>query len=163
MSVYLASTTADLTLRGATLQDARLLLEWRNDLVTRASSFNSQVIQTEEHARWLTRRIAAGPEKKTFVAAVGGVPVGTIRLDDDGAAIELSWCIGAEHRRKGYGFAMVAKAIAGLTVPLVANIKRDNESSIKIARRLGFVKKETQGMFIRYEREEVPPGSGTST
>ena len=44
-------------LRTATIQDADLLLEWRNDPKTRKASHNTDEVQRDEHISWLTKTL----------------------------------------------------------------------------------------------------------
>lgn len=47
-----------LQLRLATLDDAGVLLEWRNNPATREASHNTALISEVEHIQWLTRILA---------------------------------------------------------------------------------------------------------
>lgn len=71
-----------LTLRTATLDDAALMLEWRNHPATRGVSHGDHEIAREDHLEWL-RRTLADPRHVLLMAYVGNIPVGVIRFDRD--------------------------------------------------------------------------------
>lgn len=43
----------DLSLRPATLEDAKMLLKWRNDKATRMASHTTDEVKLEKHIEWL--------------------------------------------------------------------------------------------------------------
>lgn len=117
--------------REVTIADAQLLYDWRNDPDTRAMSRDTSEIAYDDHVAWLERRLSRG-DHGLFIAEQDGVPVGTIRLDHD----EISYTVAPSHRRKGIGETMliVARETFGQKV---AEVKRDNVASIKLAERAG--------------------------
>lgn len=131
----------NLILRPATMDDAKMLLQWRNDPDTRANSINTGEVEWGGHVAWL-ERVLSDPNRKLLVAMNGETPIGTIRLDGNPGKgeIELSWTIAPDERGKGYGGAMVALSLKHL-VPgkrVLAQIKPQNEPSRRIVLRLGF-------------------------
>jgi RimJ/RimL family protein N-acetyltransferase len=114
--------------RDATLDDADLLLAWRNDPTTRAMSGNSDIVPREAHLTWL-----ATGNKRLYIAEVDGVPVGTMRE----AQGTLSWTIAPEHRGKGLGSLMLKSFIESQRGRLKAEIKPENVASIRMAQKAG--------------------------
>lgn len=119
-------------IRPATMADALLLLEWRNDPDTRANSVSTDVVALEQHMAWL-ERVLVSPSRRLHVAEVDGVPVGTVREDDDDAAVELSWTVAPAWRGMGIGSRMVKLLATRIDRPLVARVKPGNAASMKIA------------------------------
>ncbi|MEZ5776597.1 MAG: GNAT family N-acetyltransferase [Hyphomicrobiaceae bacterium] len=130
--------TAEVTLRPAGLEDARLLLEWRNDPVTRSASHNGAPVGRAEHEAWLARSLA-DPGRRLYVAETAGEPVGTVRADRDGEAWELSWTVAPGARGRGLGTAMVVALARLLDGPVRAEVKAGNRSSARIAEAAGMV------------------------
>lgn len=94
-----------LSLRPATVADAELLLDWRNDAQTRAASRSSEPIALEEHLRWLEATVARD-DRHLLVAFDEAGPVGTVRWDRE-APGEWEVSITVATSRRGTGRASV--------------------------------------------------------
>jgi len=114
-------------LRPANIDDAERLFNWRNDPLTRAMSINTAPVEWDGHIGWLKRRLSL-PAPNLYVAEVDGVPVGTVRVDDD----EISYTVAPERRGKGFATQMLIAARRQFG-SLCAEIKRENEASIRAA------------------------------
>lgn len=117
-------------LRPATLGDARLLFDWRNDPETCAASLSPGPVSWDGHIGWL-ERVIGDPNRMLLIFEEDG-PVGTVRLDGG----ELSWTVSPDHRGRGIGKAMVLEAMS--LGPTFARIKRDNLASQRVAYHAGF-------------------------
>jgi len=53
-------------LREVTQSDWKVLLEWRNEKITRQNSFNSDLVSLSEHKEYIKNTIA-NPNRKLFV------------------------------------------------------------------------------------------------
>lgn len=120
-------------IRQATLDDAPLLLEWRNDPLTREMSKDREPVEWDRHIAWLSARLAR-ENPNLFIAESNGNPVGTFRVDGD----EISYTIAPTLRGNGVGLKMLtaAKEMFG---PLRAEIFSRNVASIKLATRAGML------------------------
>lgn len=127
----------EIRFRNATLLDLELLLEWRNDALTRKFSKNSKIITKVEHEQWLNATLK-NKDKKLYIAVLAGEPVGTVRLDRIDSEWELSWSLAPSSRGKGLGKEMVKKATDLVSDSLIAYIKEENLASIYIAEYSGF-------------------------
>jgi RimJ/RimL family protein N-acetyltransferase len=133
----------DPSLRPATMSDAELLLEWRNDPKTREASFQQEAIALEEHREWLASRLG-DPDCALFVIELEGRPAGSVRLDRDGdEEAEIHIVVAPESR--GAGLASPALDLASeqagelLGVRRVrARVKSGNEASLRAFRSAGF-------------------------
>ena len=67
-------------IRIATFADENLLLEWRNEPLTRANSSFTGEITPESHSAWM-KRIILDSETNLYIAEVDGVPVGQGRIE----------------------------------------------------------------------------------
>jgi RimJ/RimL family protein N-acetyltransferase len=137
-----------ITLRAATLQDAKLLLLWRNDPQTRLASHNTDEVSLAEHLAWLNQ-LLSNPARCLFIAELAGVPVGSVRADKDVDGVtELSWTVAASARGQGVGKRMLATALAELTGSVRAEVKVGNVASMKMAEAAGLMLiREEQGVL----------------
>ncbi|TSC60935.1 MAG: N-acetyltransferase GCN5 [Parcubacteria group bacterium Gr01-1014_107] len=135
-----------ITFRRATLEDAKRLLEWRNDPETRRQSINTDEVTWDAHIKWLEKSLA-NPSRTLLIAMLGEEPVGTVRLDSGEPRSEISWTVAPSARGRGLGTRIVEEALKIFNRPLRARIKPGNPASIKIAERVGF-KKDSQGRGI---------------
>ncbi len=102
---------AQLTLRRAGLADAEELLRWRNDPLTRASSFNSEQISRADHAAWLAQ-VISDRDRLLLIAIEAGRSVGQVRLDKSGmGVVELHISLAPEARGHGLGTALLILAM----------------------------------------------------
>jgi len=60
--------------------DWKILLEWRNDIITRKNSSNSEIVKKSEHIQYLKDTIK-NPNRNLFILSSNKIPVGTIRED----------------------------------------------------------------------------------
>jgi RimJ/RimL family protein N-acetyltransferase len=124
-------------LRPVSLQDAPLLLDWRNDPLTRENSFQTNVITLDVHLRWLQDALQ-NPKRKLFMGEENGKSLGIVRGDFSEEGCELSWTIAPEHRGKGFGKEIVRLAIMVLRPQrFFARIKPGNVASERIAQFVG--------------------------
>lgn len=137
------SEPAPLRAREATESDAGPLLRWRNDPVTRAWSRNPDPVGAADHRRWL-RAACESRTRLLLVVERDGEPVGTVRLDRVRAGEwEVSITVAPEHRGRGLGGPILAAGEAELagrvrTATLLANVHRDNATSLALFRRAGY-------------------------
>ncbi len=151
----------NMNFRPATIEDARMLFDWRNDQQTRANSLTTDEVVWESHLQWLEKSLK-NPHRKILIAEKDGVAIGTVRADgllgnpaSDGGTVELSWTVAPSERGKGLGREMVVAAAEMFLSQissgeqLVAKIKMQNTASIKIAEAAGFVSvSEDEGVGI---------------
>lgn len=134
-------------LRPATIEDARLLFEWRNDPSTRTQMHSTGDFDFPSHLAWLERTLS-NPARKLYVAEVEGCPVGTVRADAADGITELSWTVAPQARGRGLGTQMVQAFIATLDGPLRAEVKTGNIASRKIAESIGLrLESERDGLL----------------
>ncbi len=143
--------TGKIRLRPATIEDADILLQWRNDLQTRRASFNTEEVTKEEHVSWLTK-LLENPDRLLFIAEEDGVPVGTVRADLIDGAYELSWTVAPSSRGHGVGKTMVALAADLIASPILARIKAENKASARIAEFAGMKHDREVNGVLYYRR-----------
>ncbi|PKQ06461.1 MAG: N-acetyltransferase [Alphaproteobacteria bacterium HGW-Alphaproteobacteria-12] len=145
--------------RRATILDARLLYDWRNDPATRENSISRDRVDYETHLAWLEQSLADPARRIFIVEDEAGVSVGTIRVDgrQDGGegkvgAAELSWTVSPDCRGKGLGKAMLLGFVRLHDGAYTAQIKARNLQSMKIAGHAGFAVARSEGGIIYLKR-----------
>lgn len=146
---------ATLVLRRASIADGHLLFGWRADPVTRAASHQTGPIELATHLAWLASALA-DPRREIYIAEADGIPVGTVRVDREPDAAEISWTVAPEARRRGLGSRMVAMAAASIPGPIRAEIKPDNRPSIQIAAAAGLQLEREEGGTLHFRRGAIP-------
>jgi RimJ/RimL family protein N-acetyltransferase len=144
----------NLKFRLATINDADILLKWRNDLKTRKSSHSVHKINTKEHIKWLTASLKDS-NRKIFIVEYDGALVGTIRTDNLRDVIELSWTVAPNARGCGIGKEMVAHIANKIAKPIQAVVKVGNNASKQIAMYAGMKLIREENGILYYQR----PGS----
>ena len=134
------------TLRKADINDAEILLEWRNDPDTIKNSVTQEKVSFFGHLAWLYRTLN-DPNIELYIAVDNLVPVGTIRLDYTEAGrggMPEEWVVGITvapvARKKGYGLAILKEAIDNhRNRNFMALVRSTNLSSKTIFKKCGFV------------------------
>lgn len=129
--------------RLATIDDAEILFEWRNDPRTRGSSRSQDPLDWEDHRAWVARTID-DPDRRLLIVEAEGVPVATCRWDRHGDADwEVSITVAPEQRGRGLASSVLAAAEEALDVAspsrLIAVVHADNGASLKLFQRAGYL------------------------
>ncbi|MEX0967238.1 MAG: GNAT family N-acetyltransferase [Bacteroidia bacterium] len=134
--------TEKLNCREATMADCQQIYKWNSDPVTRANSFNSSVFSFEDHKKWFEDKLKNGATKFFVFANEREQDVGLVRMD----SVDDYWLIGLnvvpDHRGKGYAANMIIGAVQKIRekspLPVIAQIKVENQSSVKVFEKAGF-------------------------
>lgn len=138
-----ALLSPDVTLRHASINDSRMLWEWRNEEAVRLASFNTDPVPWEDHCRWFESRLK-NPNSKILIAMNGPqTPIGQVRLDLANQRATISISIAEQYRSAGYGRTIIRKATAvavcyfGVTA-VDAMIRPENAASRKAFQKAGY-------------------------
>jgi RimJ/RimL family protein N-acetyltransferase len=141
------SAHPNLTLRRASMGDSELLLDWRNDPITRAFSFSSEDITRKQHKAWLNKTLQdAGC--LLLICEIDSKPVGMVRINilDDSNVGQVSINLSPKFRGKGISRQLLRESLE-LGAQMLDNISQyiaeihvDNTVSKKIFESIGFVK-----------------------
>lgn len=138
-------------LRAVTMEDADVLLAWRNDEQTRRWSRQHELVSRDEHLQWLQRRLA-DPRSLQWVAEGiviperVAVPVGIVRyeLDLRREQGEVSITVAPQSRGKGVAGRLLAQSepLLRTAVPdlalLVAHVHSAHEASLRLFEGAGY-------------------------
>lgn len=147
-SHYVALFNSDVTIREATIDDARLYFDWANDPVVRQMAFHIEPIQWEDHLRWFKSKVES-LISHLLLCYHGTEPIGQVRFDIlEGDEAEIDISIARESRGKGYGKAMLKASIEyehcmnGVKT-FVSEVKEENASSNRMFLSCNFKKYRT--------------------
>jgi RimJ/RimL family protein N-acetyltransferase len=132
-------------LRKVEQSDLHMLLDWRNDPITRANSNNVERVEVAEHMLFMKKAMDSD-HITILVYEEIGIPVGTVRLEKvtkSSKTMALSWTVAPSSRGCGIGGRMLKLCLEQFESVLkdhivIAEIKEWNEPSKKIAINNGF-------------------------
>ena len=130
--------TKELCLREITEKDWEILLEWRNDSVTRRNSHRSDLVEVEDHKKYVKSTLTSS-NRSQFILEFNGVPAGTIRedqcLDDE---FKLSYTVNPLFRGKKIGQIMMSIYLLDRWGSFLCEVKYENIPSIRMIENMGF-------------------------
>lgn len=141
-------------LRLARPDDAREILRWRNDSITRFYRDDDREITPDEHTAWFCRRQLS--ENKIYVFAAHDCPIGNICFDVSDKGTELGWVVAPEQRGHGIGRRMLQEAFKITEGPIWCKAREDNTASIRLAAHCGFILDKIMGRMIHLRHNGSP-------
>lgn len=124
-----------LSLRLATMSDAQILFDWRNDGDTRRVSRNTETLVWQDHLNWMQATLDSA-DRMLLVGMQGTRKIGTIRWDRISRETwEISITLAPESRGQGLALPMVLLAeqeIAQQAKTLVATAHEENLRSRRL-------------------------------
>ncbi|MDC1447074.1 formyltransferase family protein [Candidatus Thioglobus sp.] len=125
-------------LRPVNLSDSDILLSWRNDVVTRKNSFNSELNSLKIHKQYLKNAISS-LTRKIFILEYSGFRVGTIREDKiKEGEFKLSYTVDPMYRGKRVGQMMLSLYLKDRKGVFICVVKDSNTPSIKMIEKMNF-------------------------
>jgi RimJ/RimL family protein N-acetyltransferase len=125
-------------LRKAIFDDWKILLDWRNDPITRENSFETGEVSEQTHKLWFNDSLL-NPYREIYILEDYNSPVGSIRSDNVLTnQYILSWSIAPNQRGNGYGTKILELFLQDKTGDFIAEIKPENIASIKMVQKNGF-------------------------
>lgn len=109
-------------LRAVELEDAKLLYIWRNEKETRKNSFNSNLIDFNEHLNWLEKNLENNA-RLFYILMCDGMEVGQVRIDIEEQIGVVNYSIDSKYRKMGYGKSILELAEQEL-LKNTANLKK---------------------------------------
>ncbi|MBP2364666.1 bifunctional UDP-2,4-diacetamido-2,4,6-trideoxy-beta-L-altropyranose hydrolase/GNAT family N-acetyltransferase [Pseudonocardia parietis] len=139
---------AALHARPAVLDDAEMLLTWRNDPETRRWSRSTAEIDLDAHRRWLAGSLDRDDRLLIVVSDAAG-PVGTVRWDHECSGWEVSITVSPQRRGSGLAVPLLRageealRARTGARTPVTAVVHADNAASARLFARAGYADDDT--------------------
>lgn len=132
-----------ITLRPALPSDCRLLWEWRNAPEVRAKAFDSNPIEWEHHRRWFKQKLSDSSTSIYIATTADGETAGQIRFDVVESEATVAVIVARAVRGRGIGTDIIRKGTLQFAskvpgVNIVAEIKPDNEASLRAFKRAGY-------------------------
>lgn len=147
-----------MNIRLATIEDARDILDWRNDPLTMKMSFSDGEIKLKEHTDWLDSMLQ-NDDVLLFITEIDDTKAAMTRFDRNKNSLEVSININPKFRGNGLASPILDQSIKTMqqywgTQTLSAKIKNENYASIKLFQKLGFALKSSQSDMVIYEKSK---------
>jgi RimJ/RimL family protein N-acetyltransferase len=132
-------------IRNAKIDDIKDVYKWRNDSLSRSMFVDSSYISIAKHKLWFNNTLT-NPNKEMYIGLVKGEKIGVTRFDFDEKLMstEVSINLNPLMRRKNLSSKLLSKSISlylkNKNTILLATVKNQNISSLKIFKKLGFKK-----------------------
>ena len=155
-----------ISLRLATMEDARMVFFWRNDPFIVARGSSQKTVTWEEHLLWF-RSTVNGSGRKMFIVLAKGNPVGQVRFDRvNHETCAISAYLIREFTGRGLGVEAIRKGCDALfsewsVSTIVACVREDNVSARAGFLKAGFMEAAEVGLCSAYHftlllRRDVP-------
>ena len=135
--------------------DCEEILAWRNDIVTRNNSPNSDFISREDHTNWFSK-IQRSKNSVIIILSFSDDKIGMVRYDCINKSSIISININPVKRGMGYSTKILIESEiflrnnSNFPYPLIANILKENEFSIRSFRKAGYQLESENDTYYRY-------------
>lgn len=135
-------------MRKATADDSRSLFDWRNHDAIRAVSRSDQLIQWQDHQKWLDS-VLTDADRNLLIGTLDGSPVGVVRYDCGGGKAEISIYLVPGMLSAGYGAELLQSAEQWLRLnrqdvhSISAHVLGNNPRSAKLFMNAGYAVEPT--------------------
>lgn len=152
--------TARLYLRQITKEDAQAIVELRSYPESYRFFRAPHCLTLEEHLRWYEESYCFDENRVDWIALCEEKPIGLFGLrkaPQEAGCVEVSYLLAPEQQGKGYA-SEAMKALLRWAVTnwgaqrAFAEIRRDNQASLKFIKQMGFTYWKQEGEFVFYQR-----------
>ena len=152
--------TDRLTLREIINSDAELIVKWRSDSTVYRFFKSPHKISLEEHLEWFFNTYLHNNNRLDLIAVEksSGNRVGVFGLVKENDRAEISYLLDPREQHKGLAIEAVSALISFAkknwnSKQIIAEIHMDNNSSINLVKKLGFVLFSTNNHFLTFRIE----------
>jgi len=150
--------TERLELHDITENDTDIIVGWRGDPNVYRYFISPHKITSDEHRAWFNSRYVYDNNRFDWIAFCDKIPIGIFgvkRESESSGTAEISYILAPDHYGKGYAGEAVKRLMTFCADEwkcrrVIAEIHKDNLSSIRFIERLSFVYESTNGNFKRY-------------
>ena len=134
---------AELQLRPAKQEDAKLIFDWRNHPAIRKISINPDPLDWKTHESWF-RKVIQDENRVVYIAELNHTPTGVIRFDIEDGHAEVSLYLAPEQTGKGLGTQLLSKGEEQVLqehpriLQFEATVLEGNQASHSLFRRCGY-------------------------
>lgn len=149
-------------LREIDLTDAEDIVKWRSNPEAFKFFKNPHKVTLEEHLNWFNNNYMSNARRHDWICMAEGSQqkLGVFGIVEDGNIVEINYLLAPEAQGQGYATEVLSalvnyakeKCHAG---EVIAEIHKDNLPSARVAQKLGFELKDTQGTFNIYSLELI--------
>ncbi|MFN8370972.1 MAG: GNAT family N-acetyltransferase [Bacteriovoracaceae bacterium] len=111
-------------IRKATLNDCKMIFDWRNHPTIRKISLNSDELNYDDHVKWF-EKVVISNRQLLLVASLNNTPCGVVRFDCEKSTAQISIYLSPDFIGKGIGTSVLAKSETWLKLnqPEINSIK----------------------------------------
>jgi RimJ/RimL family protein N-acetyltransferase len=143
------------------LDDANLLLSWRNSSNTRRFSGHTALIPSDDHFKWFIARLDRAQVEPFFIFQSDLEPIGMSRLDLVNGSVnqfEISIMVDPKHSGKRLGsriLEMTCNSLLNLMFDfsIAAKVHPNNIVSQKLFTSAGFDLVSSRDIFLHFEKK----------
>tara|TARA_S200000501_G_scaffold304838_1_gene293031 strand:+ start:1646 stop:2098 length:453 start_codon:yes stop_codon:yes gene_type:complete len=144
--------------RLANFHDSKEIFSWRNDPITRKSFFNNNIVKRKEHEDWFNKMMKSD-KSILIIHLIEKDKIGVVRFDVKNKETHVSINTNPKFRNKGFASKMLLESESYLSSNkrfpkvLVANIIKNNLSSIKVFKKAKYKLQSTEFEHFVYKKE----------
>ncbi len=140
--------------RRAKPEDSLRIWEIRNSPAAKQGSINTDDVPWENHQPWFQQKYLENENNACFVLGHDGKVVGYCRFDLENSSFRVSIALDSTLHGMGLGSLFLGEASAqfGKDKTLLAEVKKGNESSVRIFKKNGFHITGEDDKYLYFER-----------
>ena len=143
------------------ITDINDIFEWRNHPDIRKNFFNQELLSWEEHEKWFMAKLK-DPDVTAYMAYYKKEKIGTIRFESNEYVIKTSVMLNPLFLGKGFGSQVIKLGVEKYIKEkkpkksLIAEIKKDNITSIKAFQKAGYKENHLTYIFDLNQKYQNP-------